>query len=156
MFNTFLYGIKGQMDPVMNAAALEPPIKDYRNSLFDKIVANNTLQAVISLGNGADLAINNWPSRPTNIPWFQLTHPSAPEALVLQNWNTHLNALHAAITPDKPRIVDTTAYGVAFGPNDTTSIPREDLPFGIPEWHGTGGNTHSQRNGDKIINWSSP
>ncbi len=64
MLNTFLFGIKGRMDPVMNAAAVDPTIIDYRNGLFDTVLAENTLQAIISFGNGADLAITNWPGRP--------------------------------------------------------------------------------------------
>jgi len=64
MLNTFLFGIKGQMDPAMNAIAVEAPILTYRNGLFDKVVAENAIQAIISFGNGADLAVNNWPGRP--------------------------------------------------------------------------------------------
>jgi len=156
MFNTFLYGIKGQMDDVMQAAALEATILDYRNSLFAKTAASSTLQAIISFGNGAHLAITNWPARPVGVPWFQLTHPSAPDNLVLPNWNSQLNAMHAAITPDSAALVDVTPYGVTFGANDVAQIPREDLSFGVPDWHGAGGGTHSQRNGDNIINWTSP
>jgi hypothetical protein len=155
MFNTFLYGIKGQMDAVMNAVAVEPVILNYRNSLFAKTAAAGTLQAIVSFGNGADLAVTNWPGRPA-VPWFQLTHPSAPDNIVLPNWNAQLNAMHAAVTPDSAALVDTTPYGAVFGVNDAAPIPREDLSFGLPEWHGTGGSTRSQRNGDKIINWTAP
>lgn len=156
MFNTFLFGIKGQMDAVMNGAALEPAILNYRNGLFDMAAGASGLQAIISFGNGADLAIANWPARPAGVPWFQLTHPSAPDNIVLPNWNAQLNALHAAVTPDSVALVDTTPYGAAFGVNDVTQIPRDDLPFGLPEWHGAGGGTRSQRNGDNTINWTSP
>jgi Uracil DNA glycosylase superfamily len=156
MFNTFLFGIKGQMDVVMNAVALEPTILDYRNGLFAKTASASTLQAIISLGNGADLAVANWPARPAGVPWFQLTHPSAPDTLVLPNWNSQLNAMHAAVTPDSATLVDTTPYGATFGVNDVAPIPREDLSFGLPDWHGTGGATRSQRNGDNVINWTSP
>lgn len=156
MFNTFLYGIKGQMDATMNAVALEPAILNYRNSLFAKIAGASTIQAIISFGNGADLAIANWPARPAGVPWFQLTHPSAPDNFVLPNWNSQLNNLHAAVTPDSAPLVDTTPYGATFGVNDVADIPREDLSFGLADWHGTGGGTRSQRNGDNIINWTSP
>ena len=156
MFNTFLYGIKGQMDVIMNAAALEPAILNYRNSVFDKIASSNTLQVIVSFGNGADLAVTNWPGRPAGIPWVQLVHPSAPDNIVLPNWNASLNGLHAAVTPDSVALVDMTPYGAAFGANDVTDIPREDLSFGLADWHGTSGVTHSQRNGDNIINWTSP
>jgi uracil-DNA glycosylase len=156
MFNTFLYGIKGQMDAVMNAAALDPAIAGYRNGLFDKLAGSNTLQAIVSFGNGADLAIANWPGRPAAVPWFQLHHPSAPDNIVLPNWNARLNALRAAVTPDSAALVDTTPYGAAFGANDVADIPREDLSFGVAEWHGTGGVTRSQRSGDTVISWTSP
>ncbi len=156
MFNTFLYGIKGQMDATMNAAATEPTILQYRNSLLDKTASANTLQAIVSFGNGADLAVTSWPGRPPGVPWFQLTHPSAPDNIVLPNWNAQLNNLHAAISPDRVSLVNTSPYGATFGANDVTDIPREDLAFGLAEWHGTGGVTRSQRNGDKIINWTSP
>jgi Uracil-DNA glycosylase len=156
MLNTFLFGIKGQMDAAMNAIAVEPTILNYRNRLFDKVIAENGIQAIISFGNGADLAINNWPARPAAIPWFQLHHPSAPDDLVLPNWNANLNALHAAVTPDKQSLVNLTPYGVVFGAGDVADIPREDLGFAIADWHGTGGGTRSQRNGDNVISWTSP
>jgi len=156
MFNTFLYGIKGQMDATMNAVALESTILDYRNSLFDKIVGTNTLQAIVSFGNGADIAIENWFGRPASIPWFQLTHPSAPDNIVLPNWNADLNNLSVAVTPDSANLVNTTPYGVAFGVNDSMDIPRGDLSFGLVEWHGTGGITRSHRDGDKTIKLTSP
>jgi uracil-DNA glycosylase len=156
MFNTFLFGIKRQMDATMNAAAVEPTILNYRNSLFDKIAGSNTLEAIISFGNGADLAITNWPAKPAGVPWFQLVHPSAPDNVVLPNWNARLNSLHTAVTPDSAALVDMTPYGATFGVSDSADIPREDLPFAIADWHGTGGVTRSQRNGDNIINWTSP
>lgn len=156
MLNTFLFGIKGQMDAAMNAIAVEPIILNYRNGLFDKIMAESVIQAIISFGNGADLAINNWPGRPAAIPWFQLTHPSAPADITLPNWNGNLNNLQAAVTADKASLVNLTPYGNDFGVNDVADIPREDLSFAISEWHGTGGGTRSQRDGDTIIKWTSP
>ena len=118
--------------------------------------SGSTIQAMISFGNGAHLAITNWPARPAGVPWFQLIHPSAPDNLVLPNWNAQLNNLHAAVTPDSAALVDTAPYGATFGVNDAADIPREDLSFGLADWHGAGGGTRSQRNGDNIINWTSP
>jgi hypothetical protein len=156
IFNTFLYGIKGQMDAAMNAAALEPALLNYRNGLLDKIAGSNTLQAIMSFGNGADLAVTNWPGRPAGVPWFQLVHPSAPDSIVLPNWNARLSGLQATVTPDSAALVDTTPYGAVFGASDVADIPREDLSFGLADWHGTGGGTRSRRNGDNIIQWTSP
>lgn len=156
MFNTFLFGIKGQMDATMKAAAVEPPILGYRNQLFDRAAAQCPLQAIISFGNGADLAVQSWTGRPTALPWFQLHHPSADETIVLPNWNANLASLHAAITADKASLVDLAPYGAAFGPGDVAAIPREDLSFGLPYWHGTGGATRSHRSSDNGIEWTSP
>jgi hypothetical protein len=156
MLNTFLFGIKGQMDPAMNAIAVEPAILAYRNGVFDNVVAENAIQAIVSFGNGADLAVSSWSGRPLAIPWFQLHHPSASDAIVVPNWNASLAGLHAAITPDKPALVDLAPYTTPMGTDDAADIPREDLPFGVPEWHGTVGGTRSQRDGDTIIKWTSP
>lgn len=143
------------MDAAMNAIAVEPTILNYRNSLFDKVKASNTLQAIISFGNGADIAIQHWPGKAA-IPWFQLHHPSASDNIVLPNWNTNLAGLHAAITPDKASLVNLAPYGATFTGADFADIAREDLSFAISEWHGTGGVTRSGRNGDKIIEWNAP
>ena len=156
MLNTFLFGIKGQMDAQMNAIALEPTIRDYRNGLFDKVIAENPIQALISFGNGADLAVNNWPARPAAIPWFQLHHPSASDDIVIPNWNANLANLQAAITADKVSLVDVTPYAAMTFAAETADIPREDLPFAIPDWHGSGSGTRSQREGDNTIKWTSP
>jgi hypothetical protein len=156
MLNTFLFGIKGQMDAQMNTIAVEPTIRDYRNGLFDKVVAGNGIQAIVSFGNGAELAIANWPSRPAGVPWFRLVHPSASDALVISSWNASLTPLHAAITPDQSSLVNVTPYAAATFASEVADIPREDLPFAIPDWHGTGGATRSHRNGDNSINWTSP
>lgn len=156
MFNTFLFGIKGQLDPAMSAIAQEPPLQNYRNQLFARLAATNPLQAIISFGNGADLAVAQWAGRPPVLPWVQLHHPSADEAIVLPNWNAALAGLHAALTPDPAAPVDLTPYGAAFGPADIADVPRADLPFGLATWHGTGGATHSQRDGDAVIKWQSP
>ncbi len=122
----------------------------------DKVIAENAIQAIISFGNGADLAINNSAGRPVAIPWFQLHHPSADDSIVLPNWNANLNNLSAAVTPDKLSLVNLTPYGAVFGAEDVADVPRDDLAFAIADWHGTGGGTRSQRNGDNIINWTSP
>lgn len=152
MVNTFIFGIHGSVDAEMRNISLEPAIKDYRNGIFDKVVAENTIEAIISLGNGADHALANWPGR-TGRTIFEITHPTAPSGVVT-SWNSNLAAMHAAINPDDPAQVDLAPFTTALL-DAGAPIPRHDLPFGVPAWHGTGG-TRSQRNGDNIINWTSP
>lgn len=153
MFNAFLYGIFNQFDPQMQAISLEPTILNYRNSLFDQVKATNTLQLIISFGNGAEHAVNNWPGR-TGITWIDLTHPAASDNFVSANWNAHLNALHAAVAPDDAALVDLSPYDAAMT-NAEMAVPRTDLPFGMPEWHGAGG-TRSHRTNNKTIIWTAP
>lgn len=156
MLNTFLFGIKGQMDAQMHAIAAEPEIRDYRNVLFDKVISENGIQALITLGNGAELALDHWPGRPPAIPWFRMVHPSADLNFVVPNWNGKLPGLGAAITPDKVSLVNLAPYAAASFEDAAADIPREDLPFAMPAWHGCGGGTLSKRTADNTILWTSP
>jgi hypothetical protein len=154
MVNTFLYGIHGQFTAAIRAISLEPAIRDYRNSVFDQIAADNPLQAIIAIGAGARHAIEHW-SPPPAVPVFNVVHPSADESSIIQSWNQTLPQLIAAVTPDQGMTPDSTPYGAQFRASDMPTIPRTDLPFGIPSWHGSGG-TRSIRSGDKKITWKSP
>jgi uracil-DNA glycosylase len=155
MLNTFLYSVFDQFDNELENISLEEPILRYRNQWFDRIIARNPIEAIVTIGAGARHAVEHWPSRPVNIPVFNLIHPAAPEWLVLPNWNQALPDMQAAINKDDDGVVDTTLYGEAFTQEDRAPIPRFDLPFGIPSWHGTGGG-HSQRNGNNMIVWHAP
>ena len=44
-----------------------------------------------------------------------------------------------------------TDYGPGFAPGDIMTIPRRDLPFGLPSWHGDA--DHAKRNGNTVIEW---
>lgn len=157
MFNTFLYGIQKLQDNAPLKAWAEGPLSvSFRNKVFDKIASANSLEAIVSFGNFADRAVQLWAGRPVSVPWFQLHHPSATEADVLSDWNANLSALIAAVTPDNVALVDSSPYGASFDQFDVADIPRADLPFGIPHWHGTGGKTHSDRSGPNQINWKAP
>jgi hypothetical protein len=39
---------------------------------------------------------------------------------------------------------------------DLVDVPRADLPFGLPDWHGAGGVRRSFRDGDDAIRWQAP
>lgn len=151
MLNTFLYGIYGQFDKTMQTIAAGAPVLTYRNLLFDQTIATNTIEAVIAFGKGAHNSFDLWPGG-QHLPVFKLHHPSARSGL-LANWNKHLPQMLAAVTPEAGVNQDGTLYGMNFLPEDHVPIPRFDLPFGIPDWHGTGG-THSRRYGSGRIIWS--
>ena len=80
---------------------------------------------------------------------------------MLANWNAGLAALAPVVEPELGVPASSTPYGSSFAPEDHVPIPRNDLPFGTPDWHGVG--THATRvkkaNGDadpKRIVWRAP
>jgi hypothetical protein len=154
MFNTFLFSVFQTFNSELRNISLEPEIRDYRNTLLDKAAAENPLEAVFAVGAAARHAVENWPGG-ANHSVFELTHPTAPDHGAIASWNAHLGPLGAAIAPDPGAVADLTPYGAAFQDADHAPIPRFDLPFGIPDWHGTGG-TRSHRSGNQIIEWAAP
>ncbi len=153
MFNTFLFGIFQQFDTEMRAITQEAPVLDYRNQVLDRAAGENPIQAMIAFGAAARDALDRWPGIPAGVPRFDLTHPSAPENIVMSDWNHDLVALSNAIDPDDDGIVNTAPFVAGFQVAESLPIPRCDLPFGTPAWHGMGG-TRSQRNGNKVIEWT--
>lgn len=155
MVNTFLFSVFGQFNTELRNISLEPAILNYRNAVFDRLAAENRLQAVVTFGNGARHAVEQWPGAAA-LPVFHATHPAAPdEAALLATWNLALGGLRPLVEPDDDAVADPTPFGAAIAPSDPAPIPVHDLPFGVPEWHGAGGG-HSGRNGDKEIVWTAP
>jgi len=155
IINTFAYSINGQADNQMRTIAQEPIIKNFREDLLNTIVDRNPIEAIITLGVGAREALATW-NNPHNIPIHKLYHPSAQTGLT-NNWNTHLPNLIASITPDDNSIVDSSPYTGTWSDNThRKDIPRFDLPYNLPSWHGTEG-TNSNRGPNNIteITWTS-
>jgi uracil DNA glycosylase superfamily protein len=157
MFNTFLYGIFGQFNDAKAALQTDPAteeaVRTFRNRVFDRVRSTNTLSAILAFGVGAHQSLDAWPGA-AGIPRFDLTHPTAPnDEQVLANWNDQLAAMGTAIAADASETPDLTPCLPVTDPNAFADIPRADLPFGIPAFHGTGGKTHSQRAGNAQITW---
>lgn len=154
LVNTFLFSVFGQFDAALRNISLEDTILAFRNAYLDRLAAENPVQAVIAVGNAAQHAVANWPGHQA-FPVFEIMHPAALDnAALLANWNANLSGLLAVVTPDDGAGQDPTPYGAAFRPEDHASIPRFDLPFGVPAWHGTG--KHGDRDGNKKIVWTAP
>jgi uracil-DNA glycosylase len=155
MFNTFLFGV--QSSSLSSAMATDGTIMAYRNKLFDHAASANQLTAIIAFGQYAHTSVTNWPGK-GSIPVVHLTHPTSPSG-VAANWNSHLPTAHNVIAPDGDGNVDLTPYSTTSA-MPATDVPRRDLPFGMPAWHGTGGGTHSQRvsgaNFETQIIWTAP
>jgi uracil-DNA glycosylase len=154
LINTFLYSVFGQFDSELRAISLEEPILAYRNAFLDRLAEENALQAVIAVGAAADHAVENWPGL-GSLPVFHITHPAAPNtAALMASWNAALPGLQALVDPDDDGALDPELYGAGFKAKDQPPIPRFDLPFGLPDWHGHG--SHGDRQGNKRIIWEAP
>jgi hypothetical protein len=91
-----------------------------------------------------------------------ITHPSARDhEQLLANWNERLGRLRQIVQPEVGVEIDTTNFGTDFTDADHEPIPRYDLPFGMPDWHGVGSHARRGRNDDgstnhKEILWKAP
>jgi len=161
MVNTYLYPVFGQFFGTLAQLSQDPDILGFRNEFLDRIADQNPLQAVISVGNAARDAVERWPGAAA-FPTHHITHPSALDhAALLANWNEGLAALRPLVEPEAGVAVDNSNYGNDFTPADHEPIPRRDLPFGVPEWHGVGSHASRDRlpNGKtdhKRITWKAP
>ena len=156
ILNTFLFSIFDQFDNEMEAISLEDEIRDYRHRLLDTAIARNPIEAIITLGNGPRHAIQNW-NNPTGLTIFNLVHPAAPEATAFPSWNTQLPLIEQHLTADDSALVDLSIYEGSWRRSaHVAEIPRYDLNFGVPSWHGTRGTRSGRGPGDhrKNITWT--
>lgn len=152
MVNTFLFSVYGQFDTELRDISKTEPLIGYRNQLLDRIVQLNKIELIIAFGSGAAHAVQSWPGH-TQHKFIHLHHPAANSAP--GNWNASLQALAASVEPDDNNLIDLSQYGDSFKEADHADIPRYDLPFGIPDWHGTQLGS-SKRNGANEIIWKAP
>jgi hypothetical protein len=152
LLNVFLFGITGQFDAVLRRVSAADPVLAYRNRLFDHAVTTSPIAAVIAFGVGARHAVDLWPGR-AGRPVCRFVHPTARSG-VAAAWNQTLPAALAAVPPEPGRVPDPTPYGAAFTPADAVAIPRRDLPFGLPPWHGTGGTHSTRQRSQRTITWT--
>ncbi len=151
LVNTFLYGLKGQVDPQARQISASGNITTWRNTLLD-MLAGSQIEAILAFGAGAHQTVDLWPNASQYFV-ARLTHPSAREdAALLQNWNQWLPPLRQRVTPDPTGTPSDQPYGTAFTTEDIAPIPRRDLPFGVPTWLGNG-DTATRVKGKDWITW---
>jgi hypothetical protein len=150
MLNAFSYSIFDQFGGDNETLSHQDPILGYRNAQFAVVAAENPVQAVLTVGTAAREAVDRWPGI-GSIPRVHVIHPAFPNTgQLLANWNAGLAALRPIVEPDDGAGAGPD-YGSGFAAGDVVPIPRRDLPFGIPGWHGDG--DHATRHGDTIIEW---
>jgi hypothetical protein len=146
--NTFLYSVYGQGGGTRHIN--DPEITKYRHRWINAIVADQQIEAIISLGQLADTAYQQWRATPKGAnctaAYATIRHPTYPEsasssgqitkaeafAKLCDSWNQLLKDLHTVITPDTA--VPLRLYGATITHADLTPIPPRDLPPGLPDW----------------------
>ena len=157
IINTFIFGIISRGTGInLRTLAKENQIQNFRDRLIDKILIDNNIEAIITLGGVAEEGFKNKSNYSSlSSKHVHMTHPTADDRYIINNWNSALQTLNTMITPDDSSIINLTNYASPLDDTILKDIPREDLPFGIPDWHGTQG-TNSHRLSDTEINWSKP
>jgi hypothetical protein len=146
--NTFLYSVFGQGGGTRHIDDLA--ITEYRNRWINALVADQQIEAIITLGQLADSAYQQWRATPKGAAntavYATVRHPTYPEsasrsvqitkaeafAKLCDSWNQLLKDFHSMITPDAP--VPLRLYGTTITHTDLTPIPARDLPAGLPDW----------------------
>lgn len=113
----------------------DPDQVRWRNRLFHRMQTEN-LQAVVAFGALAAVAVDLWADR-GNLPVLKIPHPSSRNSKkLLDQWRQAVVELREVITPDPDGTVLADNYRDTFREEDYASIPRCDLPFGVPAWLG--------------------
>ncbi len=112
----------------------DPGHRAWQKELFDS-ARGPALQAVVAFGQYAKRAVDQW--KDTELPIFYLPHPSSRDTKkLLDSWREAVKDLRAIVTSDEDAITHLPDYGDKIDEDAYASIPRRDLPFGIPEWLG--------------------
>ena len=147
--NTFLYSVFGGAG---SKYVDDDGVVAYRNKWIDAIVADQPIEAIITLGQVADKAYHLWRATPSGAAntaaYANGRHPTYPEsasrssgitkpegfARLCASWNDVLDTLEGEVTPDAQ--IASSRYGNTIGDADLAPIPACDLPPGLPAWMG--------------------
>jgi hypothetical protein len=149
--NTFLYSVFGQGGGEKHVD--DDLISRYRHAWIDAIVADQAIEAIVTLGHLADEAYQQWRKTATGAAYAgaytTVLHPTYPESVsrqghitkaqafakLCESWNGGLQVLSPTLTPDNA--VPLKLYGTTLTKDDLTTIPPRDLPAGLPAWMGS-------------------
>ena len=154
MLNTFLFSVYDQFDAELEQISVEDTIITYRHAFLDRLIEENQIEAIFTMGKGAHHGAGLWPGK-GDIPVYEFTHPAALNyAALFSNWNAGIDVMKDVVRPDEDGTPTYAHYGSRWEEGDLPAIPRFDLPFGIPDWHGT--SSRATRDGDHRIIWKAP
>jgi len=130
MVNTFLYGLKGQMDAEAQTISASAPIKNWRSQLLDMLKTGQR-QAIIAFGAGAHKVVDLWPGA-AGLFVAKPLHPSfRDDAGLRADWNNWLPQIRPHVTSEVAP--DMTPYaGNPFKKADLENIPPRDCHLASP------------------------
>lgn len=135
LVNAFPYALHPSWGMSADELLAEPEQKKWRNQFYDA-VRPSSVEAVVAFGTNAQLALDMWTNRP-NVQVERVPHPSSrDEGKLLEDWHDAIARLRQKVTPDADGNADGPNHGSSFKEADYASIPRRDLPFGVPEFLG--------------------
>ena len=169
--NTFLYSIFEQYDEFTDELAQNGPIKDFRNEVLAKILAENKIELIVSFGSAAHTSVHTFVNEklggklPPGVDWVQFMHPGAAAVgqpkpgslepadptmlkLVAASFARGYNKIWAHKEKDPTWLV-ADADGAAVKrvskyAYKSSDIPFRDMPFAVSPEIGRGG-TKSER-----------
>ena len=113
----------------------EPAQQTWRNELLNMVVGPQ-LEAIVTFGLQARTAIEQWSEAPP-VMVKKIAHPSSRDAgRLISEWSSAITDLRTVVTPDPDGDNTGPNYGPKFAERDYAPIPRQDLPFGVPDWLG--------------------
>lgn len=148
LINALLYSVYGQSGGTKHVN--DKHIADYRNGWLNALVANNDIQAILSLGQLADRAYQTWKQTPEGNScaalYAAVSHPTYPESAsrsgsitkaeaftkLCISWNAALTTFDGRLTQDQP--TELVPYRDTINKTDLAPIPEFDLPAGLPAW----------------------
>jgi hypothetical protein len=120
-------------------------IKTARHALYDALLANGAVEAVVAFGEVAHRAYDIWAQATpavNAVPLFKIAHPAAVDRdgsgndAALKGWANAVKKLRAIITPDPDGDATGPNFGKFFTEIDYGRIPRWDFPKVTPAYVG--------------------
>jgi uracil-DNA glycosylase len=111
--------------------ANHPQVTEVRNQILNRVLSYGKTKVVITIGEGAEAAVNSW--KPSGVNIVNLASPL--EDSHVSQWQGELSQLKSAnlVTPDQG------VQALAQYSGQLTDIPRLDLPIHTKWWVGSAG-----------------
>jgi hypothetical protein len=146
LVNAFAVAMRpGERTMGLRALRTNAALAAARHGLYDRLLEEGSLQAIVAFGDVAHEAYDLWAaSNPAvkAVPRFKLAHPAGVDRegsgddAALRAWRRAVGRLRNIVTPDADGQANVPNYGDYFTELDYARIPRRDLPPMAPLYIG--------------------